>query len=225
MPPTADPTDLALDHLRAAAALLFWRAEAIRVRPDAPFELASGKLSPIYVNCRRLISEPAFVGLFTTVARLQLERAGAQIDVFAGGETAGIPYAGFLAGALGKPMVYVRKKAKGYGMAARVEGHVEPGSRTLLVEDLITDGGSKVGFLDALAAAGAEVSEALVVFDRQQGGKELLAERGVRLHAVTDRETTLRVGVDAGLLTDDARQTVEDYFRDPDAWMPPGRSE
>jgi len=115
-------------------------------------------------------------------------------------------------------MVYVRKKEKGYGLASRVEGRLEPGSRVLLVEDLITDGGSKLGFLDALAEAGGKVEDALVVFDREQGGAEVLGERSVRLHAVTDRSAALAAGEAAGLLDGEARRSVETYFADPEAW-------
>lgn len=212
------PADRCLARLREAAALLLWQHEAIRVRPDEPFRLASGNRSPIYVNCRRLVSEPVFLGLFTAAARLLLERSGALPDVVAGGETAGIPFATVLASALGRPLVYVRKKTKGYGLASRVEGHLESGEGVLLVEDLITDGGSKLGFLDALAEAGGEVTDALVVFDREQGGAEALSERGVRLHAVTGRAAALAAGEEVGLLDAEARRSVEAYFADPEAW-------
>ncbi len=207
-------------RLREAVALLLWEHGAVRVRPREPFRLASGNLSPIYVNCRRVISEPAFMDLWAAAARLILERRRVAFDAVAGGETAGIPFAAYLASALAKPMVYVRKKAKGYGLAARVEGHLEPGQRVLLVEDLITDGGSKLGFLDALVAARSQVRDALVLFDRGQGGELTLGEYGVRLHAVTDRATTLAVGVAEGRLGAGERQVVEDYFRDPDGWSP-----
>ena len=159
-----DPTDPILSRLREAAALWLWELGAVRVRPDEPFRLASGNSSPIYVNCRRVISEPGFMQLFSAAATAICGRRGVAVDAVAGGETAGIPFAAYLARALARPMVYVRKKAKGHGLAARVEGHLEEGSRVLLVEDLITDGGSKLGFLDALAAAGGEVSDALVLF-------------------------------------------------------------
>lgn len=207
-------------RLREAVALMLWDLGAVKVRPREPFRLASGKASPIYVNCRRVISEPAFMELYRAAARLLLEHRRVVFDAVAGGETAGIPFAGYLASALAKPMLYVRKKSKGYGLAGRVEGHLEPGWRVLLVEDLITDGGSKLGFLDALAEAGGEVADALVLFDRQQGGEALLGERGVRLHAVADRATTLAVGVAEGRLSAGERAVVEDYFRDPAGWEP-----
>ncbi|HEX9735037.1 MAG TPA: orotate phosphoribosyltransferase [Thermoanaerobaculia bacterium] len=218
---TSGPTQLAaaaLDRLREAATLLLWRYGAVQVRPDDPFHLASGNASPLYVNCRRTISEPAFMAVFVAAARLIWERAVIDADAVAGGETAGVPYAAYLAAALSRPLVYVRKKPKGYGTGARLEGHLEPGSRVLLVEDLITDGGSKLGFLDALAEAGATVRHALVLFDRQQGGEATLAARGVELLSVTDLETTLRAGEEAGLLTAEARRSVDAYLRDPAAW-------
>ncbi len=207
-------------RLREAVALMLWDLGAVKVRPREPFRLASGSLSPIYVNCRRVISEPAFMELYCAAARLLLERRRVVVDAVAGGETAGIPFAGYLASALARPMLYVRKKSKGYGLAGRVEGHLEPGWRVLLVEDLITDGGSKLGFLDALAEAGGEVGDALVLFDRQQGGGALLGERGVRLHAVADRATALAVGVAEGRLSAGGRAVVEEYFRAPNRWSP-----
>ncbi len=219
--PTAGARDLAdpiLGRLRQAIALYLWRLEAVRVAPEEPFRLASGNYSPIYVNCRRVISEPGFMQLFRAAAQLLLESRGVAACAVAGGETAGIPFAAYLAQALARPMVYVRKKAKGYGIASRVEGHLEQGARVLLVEDLITDGGSKLGFLDAVAEAGAEISDVLVLFDRQQGGAELLAGRGVTLHALADRASTLAVGEEAGVLAAEASGVVEAYFADPEGW-------
>ncbi len=210
--------DQVLARLREAVALDLWRLEAVRVRPDEPFRLASGNHSPIYVNCRRVISEPGFMQLFCAAAAAICERHGLAVDAVAGGETAGIPFAACLAQAMARPMAYVRKKPKGYGIASRVEGHLDAGARVLLVEDLITDGGSKLGFLDAVAEAGAEVSDVLVLFDRQQGGAELLAGRGVTLHAVADRATTLAAGTAAGVLPADAAEVVNAYFRDPEGW-------
>lgn len=219
MPPT-DTSDALrpaiLRRLREATSLALWQHGAVQVRDDDPFRLASGNFSPIYVDCRRVISDPVFLGLFTATSGLLLEDTA--FDVAAGGETAGIPYAAYLAQSVGKPMIYLRKKPKGYGTTSRVEGALTAGSRVLLVEDLITDGGSKVGFLDAVRDARCTVTDALVLFDRQQGGADLLAAQGVRLHAVTDRATAMGVARAEGLLDDEALDSVESYFRDPQAW-------
>ena len=207
-----------LDSLRRQVAQGFWDAEAVRVDRESPFRLASGNRSPIYVNCRLLISDPRFMRLYTRVAAAVLGGAGVVLDAVAGGETAGIPYAAYLARHLDLPMLYVRKKAKGHGVASKVEGRLRAGWRVLLVEDLVTDGGSKVGFVEALRAAGGRVDDALVLFDRQQGGQTLLGEHAVRLHSVIDRETTLAVGEAGSALSAEARAEVERYFADPVAW-------
>ena len=210
--------DPILSRLREAIALHLWELGAVKVRPDEPFRLASGNHSPIYVNCRRVISDPGFMQLFCVAARRLCERRRVAVDVVAGGETAGIPFAAYLAQSLARPMVYVRKRAKGYGIASRVEGRISHGDRVLLVEDLITDGGSKLGFFDAIEEVGGEVRDVLVLFDRQQGGDRVLGSRGVRLHAVADRSTTLAVGEAAGVLSAAASRVVENYFQDPEAW-------
>ena len=216
--PNVALTDRVLERLREAVALDFWRLEAIRVERSEPFQLASGNFSPIYVNCRRVISEPGFMQLWSAAALLIRDRRQLAFDVVAGGETAGIPFAAYLAQTLCRPMAYIRKKAKGYGIASRVEGHIETGSRVLLVEDLITDGGSKLGFLEAVQAAGSKVYDVMVLFDRQQGGADLLARNGARLHAVADRATTLAAGEAAGVLSAEAAAEVGEYFRDPAGW-------
>lgn len=208
-----------LSRLRQAAALCLWEKGAVKVDTRQPFRLASGNFSPIYVNCRAMIADPEFLRLFGAVAAMVLDRRGARFDAVAGGETAGIPFAYSLGRDLGKPSLYVRKKAKDYGIATRLEGELPfAGARVLLVEDLITDGGSKMTFVEALRAAGAVVEDALVLFDREQGGTELLAGQGIRLHSVTDRRTAFAVGHSAGLLDEHAVTSVEDYFRDPAAW-------
>ncbi len=207
-----------LSRLRQAVALHLWESRAIRVSVDEPFRLASGNSSPIYIDCRRVVSDPSFMRLYSTTAAMMLERKGASFDVLAGGETAGIPYGAYLASVLAVPFVYIRKKAKAYGTGSRVEGALKPGSRVLLVEDLITDGGSKLGFLEAVREVGGEITDTLVLFDRQQGGGDLLAEHDVALHAVCDRATAFAAGHSAALLNDGEHSSCEDYFRDPKAW-------
>ncbi len=204
------------DGLQTALAEALWDHEAIRVRVEEPFELASGNRSPIYVNCRMVVSSPDFMALFVAAARKVVQ--GVEFDAVAGGATAGIPYGAYLAADLNRPFLYVRKSVKAYGAGSQVEGTVEPGWRVLLVEDLITDGGSKLPFVDALLEAGTRVSDVLVLFDREQGGEAVLAERGVRLHALAGRVRTLEVGVARGALSPEAMDQVERYFEDPKTW-------
>src|SRR5439155_18001337 len=106
----------------------------------------SGNYSPIYVNCRQVISSVVFADLFSAATRLLCATRQIQYEILAGGETAGIPLAAFLSRSFGVPMVYVRKEAKEHGIASKVEGGDVNGRTVLLVEDLITDAGSKIVF-------------------------------------------------------------------------------
>ena len=122
--------------------------EAILFRPEDPFVFTSGRASPVYVDCRKLISFPRERARLMDLAVEEIGRAvgAGGIGVIAGGETAGIPFSAFVAERMALPMSYVRKKPKGYGRNARIEGAMNEGQRVLLVEDLTTDGGSKLSF-------------------------------------------------------------------------------
>jgi orotate phosphoribosyltransferase len=207
-----------LSRAREIAAYLLWDIGAIRVNLDEPFKLVSGNYSPIYINCRQAISFPAFMGFFTAFARAICEHRAIDIDVVAGGETAGIPFAAYVAQTLSRPMIYVRKAKKEHGLASLVEGQLKEGSRVLLVEDLITDAESKLHFVEAIRASAGVVNDVLVLFDRGQGGGQILEEHGIRLHAVTDMQTALTVAKDSGLLSKTHFESVREYLRDMHAW-------
>ena len=211
-------TNEILASVRRAVALQLWELGAVRVNVKKPFKLASGNYSPIYINCRRLISSPAFVDLFTAATRIVCETSKVEFGVIAGGETAGIPFAAFAGRAFGKPMIYVRKEVKSHGIASRIEGSLTPGARVLLVEDLITDAGSKLGFIEAIRQAGATVKDVIVVFDRLQGGQRALRKDGVTLHALTDMNMALSVGKESGTLPKEVENIVNSYLRNPREW-------
>ncbi len=204
--------------VRKVVALQLWQLGAIKVNLSEPFRLVSGNYSPIYVNCRQLISTPAFADLFAASARIACDRREVAFDVIAGGETAGIPFAAFLARSFGSPLVYVRKEAKSHGIASRIEGKIQSGDRVLLVEDLITDAGSKLSFIQAIRESGATVKDVLVVFDRLQGGQEALTQEGIRLHAITDMEMVLYEAEAAELLSTEELTSVRTYLCSPHGW-------
>ncbi len=199
-------------------ALLLWENGAVKINSDKPFKLASGNYSPIYINCRQVISDPVFMQLFVAFAASIGKWNQMTFEMVAGGETAGIPFAGYIAHALNLQMLYVRKKAKSYGIASKVEGGSPAGKNVILIEDLITDGGSKIGFIDALRAGGGEVSHTLVLFDRNQGGQETLAKLGVSLFSVTDLSTTLKVAEDNEIISKSNLSSVKNYLEDPIGW-------
>ena len=205
-------------HIKQIMSLLLWELDAIKLNLDKPFKLVSGNYSPIYINCRFLISNAPFMHLFASFAHWLIMSEGLKIDLVAGGETAGIPFAAYVAESQSLPMIYVRKKTKAHGIASLVEGKIEEGSRVLLVEDLITDAGSKIDFITGIRGAGGVIKETLVLFDRLQGGKESLEKEGVQLYSITDMESALRVANEVGFLTDDDLQSVREYLEDPAEW-------
>jgi orotate phosphoribosyltransferase len=142
----------------------------------------------------------------------------------AGGETAGIPYAAWLADRLMLPMCYVRKQPKGFGRNARIEGDLQPGQRAILVEDLATDGGSKLSFVEGLREAGAECAHTFVVFhyDIFPAGIEQLREAGVALHALATWWDVIALAESEGSLDKGGLKTVRAFLDDPEGWAPAG---
>jgi orotate phosphoribosyltransferase len=191
--------------------------QSVLIRPEEPFRLASGRLSPVYVDCRRLISFPnvrmAITQAFAQIAR---EHIGlGNIDVIAGGETAGIPFAAFLAVELDLPMIYVRKAPKGHGRTSQIEGVLSEGQRVLLVEDLVTDGGSKLAFQRGIQRAGGSVEHCLCVFEyySEQAGlreaRERLAQHGITLHSLTNWDELLEFLLAEGQISEaDLKQVL-----------------
>jgi len=206
---------------RTTAASLM-EIEAVLFRPDDPFTFTSGRASPVYVDCRKIISFPKVRGRLMDLAVDLIARdiGRGEIDVIAGGETAGIPFAAWIAERLDLPMIYVRKKPKGFGRNAQIEGTFKDGDRILLVEDLATDGGSKLNFVEAIRKAGGKVSETFVIFHYGifPEGIAALADQGVRLHALATWWDALAVAQERGYLSDTGLSSVRGFLQDPDSW-------
>ncbi|HTI80018.1 MAG TPA: orotate phosphoribosyltransferase [Acetobacteraceae bacterium] len=214
--------DTPLDDLGAAAARLLLSAGAISFSREHPFILAAGWASPVYVDCRSLIGDPAVRRAMTGLAVTRLRRSFGTVlpfDAIAGAETAGIPWACWLAEQLDLPLRYVRKSALGIGRNAQVEGGPVDGKRILLIDDLTTDGGSKVAFTRGLRGAGATVSDALSLFYHATfpGAAERLETLQLRLHALATWQDVLRVGQHAALSGADHAE-LERFIADPVSW-------
>jgi orotate phosphoribosyltransferase len=196
--------------------------EAVRFMADKPFIFTSGWASPVYTDCRRLISFPRVRRTLVEFGAATIEREVGfeQFDAVAGGETAGIPFAAWMADRLMLPMQYVRKKPKGFGRNAQIEGHIEPGDRVLLVEDMTTDGRSKVNFCKALRGAGAVVEHCFVVFfyDIFPEGKQILSDLGVTLHALATWWDVLEAAKSSGRFDKAKLKEAEKFMKDPAGW-------
>ena len=196
--------------------------QCVRFSPKAPFTLTSGRQSPVYVDCRRLI---AFVEERRRVIQfwaelLQERLSDMPFDCVAGGETAGIPYAAFLSETLGLPMAYIRKKPKGFGRNASIEGNLYEHDRVLLIEDMTTDGGSKVGFIEAIRTAGARVAHCAVVFEYGIFPEKMhvLRDMGVTLHSLATWHDIMRYARKQNLYEVETLTEVQRFLDAPESW-------
>ena len=195
---------------------------AVRFYQDKPFIFTSGLASPVYTDCRRIISFPRVRSTLIDfgVATIQREVGFERFDAVAGGETAGIAFAAWMAERMMLPMQYVRKKPKGFGRNAQIEGEVREGQNVLLVEDMTTDGGSKVAFIDALRKAGciAEHAFAFFYYDIFPKGLKTLSDMGVTHHALATWWDVLSVAKESGAFDAAKLAEVETFMHDPAGW-------
>lgn len=207
------------ENMAKQAAKILLDTKSILFNPDQPFVFTSGRLSPVYTDMRRMISFPKERSILMDMAAQMLKDLN--LDYVAGGETAGIPYAAFIAERLNIPMLYVRKKPKGFGRMAQIEGCMdEAGKRVALIEDLQTDGGSKKVFVDALRAAGAVVEHAFVVFHYGNFPQSYqnMKDWGLNLHAITTWADVLKVAREEKYFDDATLDSVEFFLKEPDEW-------
>lgn len=204
-------------------AKMLLEVEAVRFNVREPFTLTSGRVSPVYTDCRKLISYPRIRStLMDFSASLILREIGFEnLQGIAGGETAGIPFAAWISDRLGLPMQYVRKKPKSFGRKAQIEGDFADGDHILLVEDLATDGQSKIAFCDALRDAGAEVNHTLVVFyyDIFPQTQTIMSDAGIQLHCLATWWDVLRVCKENAYFDGETLSEVERFLHDPLNWQ------
>jgi orotate phosphoribosyltransferase len=196
---------------------------AVHFNAREPYVYASGLPGPTYIDCRKLISFPRIrATLMDFLAVTVMREAGFEaFDNIAGGETAGIPFAAMVAERLALPMTYVRKKPKGYGRNARIEGVMTEGQRVLLVEDLTTDGGSKLSFVDAIRETGASCNHTAVLFYYGIFPETLktLEGHGIALHALCTWWDVLAEARESRAFDAETLREVEEFLTSPRAWQ------
>ncbi|MEZ5714468.1 MAG: orotate phosphoribosyltransferase [Paracoccaceae bacterium] len=211
------------DEIARLTARMLLEIKAVHFNAREPFTLASGLPSPTYIDCRTPISHPRIRSTLMDFMTVTVMRdAGFEaFDNIAGGETAGIPFAALVAERLGLPMTYVRKKPKGYGRNARIEGAMTEGQRVLLVEDLTTDGGSKLSFVDAIRDTGATCAHTAVIFYYGifPETEKTLGDHGVQLHYLCTWWDVLAEAKAQGSFDAETLEGVEAFLGDPRKWQ------
>ncbi len=193
---------------------------AVSISVEKPFTLTSGKKSPVYVDCRKIISFPKERKKLMKMA-LQILQNRASFDVIAGGETAGIPFAAWISELTSLPMIYVRKKSKGFGKNKRIEGDFKPSSNILLVEDLATDGGSKMSFVNAIRDAGGQCNTCFVIFHYNIFKQEIDKLKAQNVSIIELATWKNIIDVLYSRKTPESRITsIENFLKNPNKWKP-----
>lgn len=209
------------DAARMARALV--ATDAVRIAgDDTPFFYTSGWASPVYVDAHALLSDVAWRTDLMDAAAHAVAPLVAQRGIAAvvGSESSGIAFAAWLADRLGLPMLYLRKRPVGWGVQAQLQGRLPPGGSVLLVDDVTTDGRSKMAAAGALRQAGAQVGDALVLFDYAiyPQTAELLAQQALRLHALASWTHLHAALIDSGRLGDAQLRTLQAFTASPTQW-------
>lgn len=193
---------------------------SIKFSFDKHFVLTSGKKSPVYVDCRKIISFVEERNKILNIAKNYIEKNDLKFDILAGGETAGIPYASFLSQILNKPMIYVRKKPKDFGKNKQIEGDFNEGQKVILIEDLATDGGSKIDFLKSLRNSKLIVSDIFVFFyyDIFDLNKSALGSMNVKLHSLCTWKDIIKFISDNNIFTSEKIENLKFFLNDPNLW-------
>ena len=191
-----------MDNIRTHIARHLLSIGAVFLRPDEPFVWASGIKSPIYCDNRLILTAPEARNEVEQAIADTVRREYPEAQVLMGTATAGIAHAAIAAHLLGLPMGYVRSGSKDHGRGNQIEGKLTPGERVVVIEDLISTGGSVLDTVAALRAAGAEVLGVISIFTYGMAkGRQRLAEAGVKCVSLTDLDTIAQVGVQQGYIT------------------------
>jgi len=213
---------MSLPGVASMTARMILEAGAVKYSAERPFFLASGWASPVYIDVQRLISFPRIRAALMDLARetVLADIGFEQFDTVAGVESSGIAYGAWIAERLALPLQYVHRRPRGFGREAQIEGTLRPGARVLLVDDISTDGRSKIELCRALRAMEARVDHVLVMFfyDVFPEARALLSGLRVQLHYLATWRDILAEAGTSGYLPPEAVQDAQRFVQDPARW-------
>ncbi|MGY6210205.1 orotate phosphoribosyltransferase [Cytobacillus firmus] len=193
--------------------------KAVALNPNDPFTWSSGLRSPIYCDNRLTLSFPEIRKEIAAGLQAIILDKFPEAELIAGTATAGIPHAAWVSDNMELPMCYVRSKAKGHGKGKQIEGKADKGQKVVVVEDLISTGGSAITAVKALREAGCEVLGVAAIFTYQlQKGKEMLAEEHIEAYTLTDIEALTEVAVEKGYIQEEDMNKLIEWRKDPAEW-------
>ena len=194
--------------------------ESVQFSFNNHFTLTSGLKSPVYVDCRKIISFIDERNFIMNEAISYFKKNKLEFDLVAGGETAGIPYAAIISEKIKKPMLYVRKKPKGFGKNQQIEGEFEKNQDAILIEDLATDGGSKVIFVEAMRKAGLIVKDIFVIFyyDIFKFEDSVLSKLDVKIHSLCTWKDIISIIEKRNLFNQNDIENLKKFLSNPDKW-------
>lgn len=200
------------------AALLF-DIEAVAVNMEEPFRYTSGLLSPIYCDNRLIISYPDKRDMIAQAFVDLIQAEGMEYDTIGGPATGAIPHSAFVAQKLNCPMIYIRGKAKEHGKKKQVEGKMDSGARVLIIEDLVSTGGSSLAAIEGVRNEGGVVTDCISIMTYQMKSSiKGFAAAQVNLRSLTTFTDVVAVAVERGVVTEEQRERVLDWNQDPDWW-------
>ncbi|MCM2603544.1 orotate phosphoribosyltransferase [Rossellomorea marisflavi] len=193
--------------------------KAVFLNPGEPFTWSSGIKSPIYCDNRLTLSYPAVRKQIADGLVSMIREHFPEVDVIAGTATAGIPHAAWVSERMDLPMCYVRSKVKGHGKGNQIEGKILPGQKVVVIEDLISTGGSCITAVEALRESECEVLGVAAIFTYElQKGADALREHGIEAFSLSNYSSLLEAAEEEGLISGADLVELKEWSRDPEGW-------
>lgn len=209
-----------IDKNRKEIADILLEIHAVKLNFDKPFRWASGILSPIYTDNRLLMGHiEERRKIIAYMHKIVNEKIGSNVDVIAGVATSGIPPAAWLAERMEKPLIYVRSDKKEHGLENKIEGKLKAGQKVVLIEDLVSTGGSSINAVNAIREAGGKVDCCIAIFTYQlPRAKKAFEEANVKLYTLTDFSTLVQVAAEKKYIKEKEKEKILEFSKDTENW-------